>query len=118
MTKHILLIEDEDSIRSLYVALFEGQGYTVDEASDGQEGFRKATTEDYDVIISDLKMPNWNGVDGIRSIALVKPETKFIVVTGYIESDMADDLRAHPAVLEMFSKPVDLKDLLDVISSL
>ena len=115
--KRILLIEDEDNIRALYTALFEEKGYEVDEAADGQEGFRKATTEDYDIIISDLKMPNWNGVDGIKSIALIKPDSKFVVVTGYVESDMADELKAHPAVKAMLAKPVDLKHLLTTVAS-
>lgn len=117
MTKRILLIEDEANIRGLYMDLFQSDEFEVDQACDGQEGFRLATTNSYDVIISDLKMPNWNGVDSIKSICLVKPATKFIVVTGYAESDMADELRDHPAVVKMFPKPVDLLQLLDAIAS-
>lgn len=118
MTKRILIIEDEDSIRDLYLSLLNDRdNFKVDEAVDGQEGFRKATTKDYDLIISDLKMPNWNGIDAIKSIALIKPEAKFIVVTGYIESEMADELKVHSSVLEMFSKPVDLEKLLAAIES-
>ncbi len=118
MNKRILLIEDEGDIRDLYATLLQNKGYIVDCANDGQQGFRLATTGEYFIVISDLKMPNWDGIDSIDSILLVKPDTKFIVVTGYADSDKANQLKDNYAILRIFSKPVDLNDLIDAVESI
>ena len=116
-SKHVLVVEDEVPLQELYTETLNRSGHTVEVAENGRVGFRKGVTFDYDIIICDLHMPEWNGVDAIKSILLVKPECRFIVVSAYADRKIADDLRSIPAVLELFTKPVDMDLLVTCIET-
>lgn len=116
-SKHILIVEDEVLLQELYIETLQRQGHMVDVADNGRIGFRKGVTYDYDVIICDLHMPEWNGVDAIKSILLVKPECRFIVVSAYTDRKIADDLRRISRVLKLFAKPVDMHALAHCIAT-
>ncbi len=115
--KHILVVEDEELLQELYTETLHRSGYKVDVAENGRIGFRKGVTSDYDIIICDLHMPEWNGVDAIKSILLVKPECRFIVVSAYADRKIADDLRRISAVIRLFAKPADMNDLTHCIAT-
>lgn len=116
-SKHILVVEDETLLQELYIETLQRSGYTVDVAENGRIGFRKGVTHDYDIIICDLHMPEWNGVDAIKSILLVKPKCRFIVVSAYADRKIADDLRSINRVLKLFAKPVDMNSLTHCIAA-
>lgn len=115
--KRILVIEDEEPLRELYSEMFSRKGFTVDAAENGRTGFRMGVTFDYSVVICDLHMPEWNGVEAIKSILLVKPNCKFIVVTGYADKRIVDELHAIPEVIKIFAKPADMHSLISCISA-
>jgi len=76
MNESILLIEDEQALRSTLSVRLRGEGYVVDTASDGVEGLEKATTQPYDLIILDIMLPCRNGLDvcrDVRQAGLVTP---------------------------------------------
>ena len=115
--KRILVVEDEKPLQELYSEAFSRSGHFVEVADNGRHGFRKATTFDYDIIICDLHMPEWNGLDAIKGILLVKPQCRFIVVSAYADRKIADDLDDIQEVLRVFAKPVDIHDVLTCIAS-
>lgn len=115
--KRILIVEDEVPLQELYVEALQRGGHTVEVAENGRLGFRKGVTFDYDVIICDLHMPEWNGVDAIKSILMVKPDCRFIVVSAYADRKIADDLRRIKSVLKLFAKPVDIHAVSACIAS-
>jgi DNA-binding NtrC family response regulator len=110
-SKRILVVEDEEPLQEMYQEMFGRSGHVVEVAENGRIGFRKAATFDYDLIICDLHMPEWNGVDAIKSILLVKPNCKFIVVSGYADKKIADELYDIPAILKVLAKPADIHQL-------
>ncbi len=114
-SKRILVVEDEQPLQELYQEVFSRQGHNVEVAENGRIGFRKGVTFDYDLIICDLYMPEWNGVDTIKSILLVKPNCRFIVVSGYTDRKIADKLCNIKAVLKVFAKPVDIRKLIECL---
>jgi len=113
--KKVLIVDDEQPILDLFTALLEKRGHKVDVAQNGRLGFRKATTNVYDLIIFDLHMPEWNGIDAIKGILMVKPKSKFLVVSGYAENAIADELRTIPEVKGILGKPADLKEILSYV---
>ena len=115
--KRILIVEDEEDIREIFAKAFSRKNHIVEVAENGRIGFRKATTFDYDVILFDLHMPEWNGVDSIKGILLVKPESKFIVISAYADRKIADDLRMIPAVLSVLLKPADVNEILSYVEA-
>lgn len=69
MSKKILVVEDEDYLRDIYVEVLTTAGFGVDEAVNGQEGYDKIKKGSYDLILLDIIMPK---VDGIQVLKLLK----------------------------------------------
>lgn len=115
--KRVLIVEDEKDVRDIFSTALSRNHHTVDVAENGRLGFRKASTFHYDVILFDLHMPEWNGIDAIKGILMVKPKSKFIVVSAYADRKIADDLRMMPGVLAVLLKPVDFHEILSYVES-
>ena len=70
--KKILVVEDDQFIRELYIDILQEEGYNVEHASDGEEGFQKIYAGGYDLILLDIMLPK---MDGIRILEKLKNET-------------------------------------------
>jgi chemosensory pili system protein ChpA (sensor histidine kinase/response regulator) len=71
----LLLIDDSLSIRKFVGRMLEAAGYTVETATDGEEGCRKALVQHYQLIITDLEMPKLNGYEVIKALR-ARPQTQ------------------------------------------
>jgi chemosensory pili system protein ChpA (sensor histidine kinase/response regulator) len=71
----ILLIDDSLSVRKFVGRMLERAGYGVDTAVDGEEGLRRASSQEYQLVITDLEMPKLNGYEVIQAIR-TRPEMK------------------------------------------
>jgi DNA-binding response OmpR family regulator len=117
----ILIIDDSEEILNTYKKFFTKKNYSVATASNGLDGLKILQTEtnDFDLIITDIVMPNISGV-GIISIVKKKfPEILIIAITGWGEHpEMLASEAAADLVLE---KPIDLMELdkriIDLIQS-
>ena len=113
----ILLIDDSLSIRKFVGRMLESAGYTVDTAVDGEEGLRKASAQQYRLIITDLEMPKLNGyevIQGLRSREQTQ-QTPVIVMTtraGDKHRQMALDIGANSYI----AKPVEERALIAEIT--
>jgi NADH:ubiquinone oxidoreductase subunit E len=83
MAGKILIVDDEPVVIKSCERVLTPEGYTVDGASNGREAITKLTAEDFDLVITDLMMPDTDGIELIRWIRNSKPETGVIVITGY-----------------------------------
>jgi two-component system, OmpR family, alkaline phosphatase synthesis response regulator PhoP len=81
MRENILLIEDEQALRSTLSVRLRGEGYVVDTAGDGIEGFEKATTQPFDLIILDIMLPYRSGLDVCRDIRQAGLATPILFLT-------------------------------------
>jgi two-component system alkaline phosphatase synthesis response regulator PhoP len=81
MNESILLIEDEQAIRTTLSDRLRQEGYVVDTASDGNEGFGKAFDEPFDLIILDLMLPYRNGFDICRDLRTAGMATPILILT-------------------------------------
>ena len=63
MIKKIMTVEDSNSLREMIVFVLQDAGYEVSEAADGREAFAKLKITDVDLIVTDLNMPNMNGIE-------------------------------------------------------
>jgi YesN/AraC family two-component response regulator len=70
----ILIIDDEKAIRKALTEILSAEGYKTDEASDGEEGFKKFKEKTYDVVLCDIKMPKMDGVEVLEAAKKIKPE--------------------------------------------
>jgi two-component system alkaline phosphatase synthesis response regulator PhoP len=81
MNDSILLVEDEEALRMTLSDRLRGEGYVVDFAADGDQGFDKATTLPFDLIILDIMLPRRNGFDLCRDIRQAGLATPILLLT-------------------------------------
>ncbi|MCK5783373.1 MAG: response regulator [Desulfobacterales bacterium] len=100
--KKILIVEDEPDVMTYLSAIYEDNGYTTVQATDGIEGFNMAKSEKPDLISLDIAMPNQTGVRTYREYKQ-DPDLKDIPVI--IITAVGDDFRRYLAKLKGFQKP-------------
>lgn len=94
MPYRILIVEDDLFIRELYQNTLAREGYTIDTAADGEIAIQKATTTPYDLILLDIMLPKYSGIDVLRKIRNSAPETKHtsvILTTNLSEENVIKD---------------------------
>lgn len=107
----ILIVDDEEVIRSTLSEILEYEDYEVDTASDGKEGLEKVLTGNYDVAICDIKMPYLNGIEVLEKAMTTKGDTPFIMISGHGDIETAVDATKKGAY-DFIEKPPDLNRLL------
>jgi CheY-like chemotaxis protein len=117
----ILIVEDEPQIRSMLQETLELEGYTTAEAADGQEALREFRLNPADLIITDILMPEKEGLALISEMRKANPEVKIIAISGGAANlspgcnlELARMFGAH----RTFQKPLDIDALLQSITDL
>ena len=112
----ILIIEDEPAIRRVLVKILsdEDKSHELFEAENGIEGINLIKKHQFDLIISDVKMPKVDGIEVLEFINLNFPETPFVMISGHGDLDMAVDSMKKGA-FDYISKPPDLNRLLTTV---
>ncbi len=115
----ILILEDSKSSRLLLEARLTKFGHTVESAENGRQGFLLATSKPFDVIISDLNMPGWDGFKFIEAMKVVCPRIPIIVITGSSnDPETRERLLAFEMVLAVFGKPFDFDGINTVLGDI
>jgi CheY-like chemotaxis protein len=118
MSFSVLVVEDDPDSRDLLNFLLTSQGYKVRTAGDGISGFHVARIKKPDVIITDLTMPEMNGLELIRQIRLDPEisETHIVVYTAYTREQM--EIVFSAGANRSFYKPLDLDKVIAYINEL
>jgi two-component system chemotaxis response regulator CheY len=87
MTASILTVDDSSSLRMAIRIALSGAGYAVTEAADGVEGLAKASSAKFDMIITDLNMPNMDGLTMIKEVRKLAIQTGTPIIFLTTESD-------------------------------
>ena len=90
----ILVIDDELPVRMLLRQILEGEGYEVREANDGEEGMHALYEAPADLVITDIFMPNQEGIETIRIVRQQFPQIKLLAISGGGVRKMMDVLPA------------------------
>jgi len=113
MSSTILIIEDQEPVRTLVRHVLEDAGYQVCEAANGRQGLERFHAQPTDLVITDLEMPEMNGLDVILELTRTFLNVKVIAMSGVSSDDLqkAKLLGARHTL----SKPLDLQALLRVV---
>lgn len=108
-SRRILVIDDEQRMANSIRALLTTSGYHVDTAYSGREGLRRLAEEDYQVVITDLRMSDLDGFEVMRSIGH-RRNIAFIVITGHASTESAIEA-LHQQCFDYITKPFDFEVL-------
>ena len=107
----ILIVDDEPLIRQALLRALSGEGYDVLQAPGGREALDILTARGVDLILSDLVMPEMDGLELLKNARVVRPEALRIVLTGHADLDLAVRAINDGAVYRFLLKPWDSFDL-------
>ena len=113
----VLYIEDNAENRMLARAVLEADGYTMLDAPDGRAGLRMHATQPADLIITDLFMPDYDGIETILELRRTDPTAKVVAVSGGGfggSLDLSADARSLGA-LRTFRKPLNGQEVLEAV---
>lgn len=111
---HILVVDDEKSIRKALAEILLGEGYKVDEAVDGLEGYNLIKAKKYDCVLSDIKMPKLDGMELLDKLLKENIQVPIIMISGHGTLDNAVEA-VKKGAFDFISKPPDLNRLLITI---
>ncbi len=110
MSEKIIVIDDEKIVCDMAKKILENEGYEVDTFTDSQAALEKIKNQRYDLVITDLKMENVSGMDILREVNKLYPETKVIMLTAYATLDATIEA-IRERIYDFFPKPVKIEDL-------
>jgi len=106
----VMVVDDEENIREVLSNYLESMNYSVETAEDGQEALKNYKKGDFDLIISDLLMPNIDGLELLKRIREVDKDVIFLMITGYPSIETAVDAIKKGAY-DYITKPFHMEDV-------
>jgi len=110
----VLVIDDERSMRDFLAIMLKKEGYQVFLAEDGKTALNSINKNVFDVVISDIRLPDTNGIEILKHCKKVSPETDFILITAYASTETAVEAVKMGASNYIY-KPFDIDELRIVV---
>ncbi len=108
--RRIMVIDDEKIVGDMAKISLEQEGYAVESFTSAEPALERLKEQGFDVVVTDLKMKGIDGMEVLRTVKRLYPETKVIMITAFANLDAAiEALRAD--VHDFFPKPVRIKEL-------
>jgi len=117
MPEKILVVDDEDIIRESLSYVLKNEGYVVEEATNGKEAYDKVVSNYYDLVITDIEMPQMKGIELLERISALTSQTLVMMITAYGSLDTAIKALRYGAS-DYILKPIEFDELLVKINRL
>jgi DNA-binding NtrC family response regulator len=115
MSKSILVVDDDELMRTFIATVLREDGHAVDIAPDGKTGLNKIRNRDFDLVVTDLKMPDMSGVDLMQAGREAKPALPWVIITAYGSINNAvEAMKAGAAdyLTKPFKNPEELRHVI------
>jgi DNA-binding NtrC family response regulator len=112
----ILLIDDDPWIRNSLMMYFQEEGCSLVALETAEEGLEEISRNNYDVVISDYRLPGMNGLKFLQKVQVAQPDTPIILLTAFKDRNIiseAQQIRVH----DLIYKPISAKNLETSIST-
>ena len=113
----ILLAEDDDDMRRFLVKALQNAGYTVTAFDNGLSAYNRLREEPFELLLTDIVMPEMDGIELARRATELDPEIKVMFITGFAAVALNPDNKA-PKDSRVLSKPFHLRDLVNEVQRL
>jgi two-component system cell cycle response regulator CpdR len=117
LSKRILLAEDDSDMRRFLVRALEQAGYHVASFDNGLSAYNRLREEPFELLLTDIVMPEMDGIELARRATELDPEIKVMFITGFAAVALNPDSDA-PRDAKILSKPFHLKDLVNEVQKL
>jgi putative nucleotidyltransferase with HDIG domain len=87
--RNLLVIDDEEAVREALYWSLAGEGYNITLTQNGQEGLKCVQKEEFDLVLTDLRMPKMGGLEFLKALKRRAPYTSVIIITGYGDMESA-----------------------------
>ena len=116
----ILIMDDDAQVQSMLKGVLEDEGYEVRVTSNGKEGRQCFQKEPFDLVITDLLMPETEGLETITALRCEFPNAKIIAISGGVQNNELDilALAKRLGANRTFRKPISLPDLLEAVEEM
>jgi two-component system cell cycle response regulator CpdR len=115
--QRILLAEDDEDMRKFLVKALTKAGYDVVSFSNGLEAYERLREEPFTLLLTDIVMPEMDGIELARKASELDPDLKIMFITGFAAVALNPDNQA-PKDAKILSKPFHLRDLVDQVERL
>ena len=110
----ILLAEDDGDMRRFLTKALENAGYSVTAFDNGLSAYERLREEPFNLLLTDIVMPEMDGIELARKAAELDPDLKIMFITGFAAVALNPDMQA-PKDAKILSKPFHLRDLVDQV---
>ena len=116
MIKRVLIIDDDEAIRKVFLLALEGNEFQTDTAASGKTGLTMVNQVEYDLIFLDLKMPGMDGVETLRKIKAVNAQIPVYIITAFAGEYFAEleKIRNESIDFELVHKPIGSAQILQI----
>ena len=112
----VMVVDDEAVIREGLRRTLEGEGFAVETSASGQLAMERLLDEDFDLVITDLKMPGMSGMEVLSTLRSLRPDIPVIMITGYAMVETAVEAMKHGAA-DYIAKPFKPQEILAKVNS-
>ncbi len=112
----LLFIDDEDIVLRSSKRIFAGSDYEIETAPSGDQGLAMAMAKDYDIVVTDLKMPGLGGMEVLKALRRDRPKTTVVIFTGFSSVDTAREALKNGA-FDYVPKPFTPDELRSVVAN-
>lgn len=106
----VMLVDDEEIVCKRLKSALEKYGYTVDVFQNGGAAIERLNENRYDIVVTDIRMDDVDGLDVLKAVRRSSPRTKIIMITGYATAEVAREAQAKGA-FAFIAKPFRPKEL-------
>jgi DNA-binding NtrC family response regulator len=110
----LMLVDDEEIVCKRLKSALEKYGYLVDVCQSGESAIERLRQKRYDIVITDIRMAEADGLDVLEAVRKISPRTKTIMITGYATVEVAREAQVKGA-FDFIAKPFRPKDLRKLI---
>lgn len=110
----ILIVDDDQELRSALAEILQEAGYLTDEASSGGESLNKIRSADFDIMVLDMMMPGMDGMEVLSEVKKARPKMKVIMMTAFATVNNAVDA-VKKGASDYLCKPFKIEEILAVI---
>ena len=113
----ILLAEDDNDMRRFLVKALENAGFSVSHHDNGMSAYQRLREEPFEMLLTDIVMPEMDGIELARRASELDPDIKIMFITGFAAVALNPDSKA-PKDAKVLSKPFHLRDLVNEVEKL